>query len=137
MVSRPLGRGSYAQAAQRSGATARVRSLAWLVFGIVALAALSACAREWAPRAEQVAGGWEKEEDTLPPIHLLLWLERDTLRARLRLSGSESAGTATVDGTELRLRLAGRPDVLVGEFLSETELRFELGTKAYRLRRKS
>src|SRR5688572_28199449 len=86
----------------------------------------------------QVTGDWEKEEQTLPPIHLRLWLERDTLRARLRLSGSESFGTGTFDGRMLRLDLADRAQPLRGELLSvdELELRFTGSADAYRLLRK-
>ena len=88
------------------------------------------------PLLSQITGDWEKQEETLPPIQLRLWIERDTLRARLRLSGSESAGTATLHGRELRLRLSGRPEQLTGEFVSpkELELRFARGTQTYRLR---
>lgn len=93
---------------------------------------------EAAPDAEQLTGDWEKEEQTLPPIHLRLWLERDTLRARLRLSGSESFGTGTFDGRTLRLELSGRAGPIVAELISanEFELRFADGTAAYRLKRK-
>ncbi len=83
---------------------------------------------------EQVIGAWEKDDDTLPPVHLRLWLERDTLRARLRLSGSESAGTATIQGSEIQLRLSGRDVTIVGEFISKTELRLGLGGRSYLLR---
>jgi hypothetical protein len=91
-----------------------------------------------APDAARVTGDWEKEEQTLPPIHLRLWLERDTLRARLRLSGSESFGTGTFDGRTLRLYLSGRAGPLEADLVSANELtlRFGEGTDAYRLRRK-
>ncbi len=93
---------------------------------------------ESAPDSARVTGEWEKEEQTLPPIHLRLWLERDTLRVRLRLSGSESFGTGTFDGRTLRLDLAGRAGPISAQFTSadELELRFAEGTDAYRLRRK-
>jgi hypothetical protein len=85
-----------------------------------------------------VTGDWEKEEQTLPPIHLRLWLERDTLRARLRLSGSESFGTGAFDGRTLRLDLSGRPAPMRAELTSADalELRLAEGTDAYLLRRR-
>jgi heat shock protein HslJ len=88
-------------------------------------------------RAEDLTGDWEKMETTLPPIQLRIWLERDTLRARLRLSGSESTGTATIVGSELRLTLTGRGEQLTGTLVSPNELalRFSSGAPAYRLRR--
>jgi heat shock protein HslJ len=88
------------------------------------------------PQLEQVAGEWEKREETLPPIHLTLRVERDTLRARLRLSGSESTGMATFDGRHLRLALDGRPPMRA-ELVSATELllRFTADGEVYRLRR--
>src|SRR5688500_5212295 len=93
---------------------------------------------EAAPAAERVTGDWEKEEQTLPPIHLRLWLEHDTLRARLRLSGSESFGTGTFDGRMLRLDLAGRTGPIRVELISanELELRFAEGREVYRLSKK-
>ena len=93
---------------------------------------------ESAPDSARVTGEWEKEEQTLPPIHLRLWLERDTLRARLRLSGSESFGIGTFDGRTLRLDLSGRAQPIRAELVSENELELRLaeGTDAYRLRRK-
>lgn len=89
------------------------------------------------PGPEQMTGDWEKQEQTLPPIHLRLWLERDTLRARLRLSGSESIGTARLDGRELRLILSGRAEQFTGTLISpnELELRFGRGGRTYRLRK--
>ena len=106
------------------------------VAGIIAAIAVIACRAPALPGPEQVTGEWEKQEQTLPPIHLRLWLERDTLRARLRLSGSESTGTATFDGRELHLALSGR-EPLTGQLISpdELELRFSSGARAYRLRR--
>ena len=90
------------------------------------------------PRAEDITGDWEKLENTLPPIQLRLWVERDTLRARLRLSGSESIGTATIVGRELRLTLAGRTEQLTGELVSPNELELHFPRpSSYRLRRRN
>jgi heat shock protein HslJ len=89
-----------------------------------------------ARHAAQVTGEWEKEEQTLPPIHLRLWVERDTLRARLRLSGSESFGIASFDGRALRLDLSGRARPLEAELVAPNELELRLGARGYRLRRR-
>lgn len=88
--------------------------------------------------AAQLAGDWEKEEQTLPPIHLRLWLDGDSLRARLRLSGSESFGVARFDGRALRIDLSGRAEPLLGELIAtnELELRLTRGARGYLLRRK-
>jgi hypothetical protein len=110
-----------------------MRRLLWVASTI----SIMACRPVPHPGPEEMTGDWEKQEQTLPPIHLRLWLERDTLRARLRLSGSESTGTATVDGRELRLDLSGRAEGLTGTLISanELELRFGRGGRAYRLRK--
>jgi len=86
--------------------------------------------------AAQVTGDWEKEEQTLPPIHLRLWIDGDTLRARLRLSGSEAFGIASFDGRALRLELSGRPEPLTAQLVATNELELGLGSRTYRLRRK-
>ena len=88
---------------------------------------------------EDITGDWEKQEQTLPPIHLRLWLERDTLRARLRLSGSESFGTARLDGRQLHLDLSGRAERLEGTLISTNEIELRLGRtgEGYRLRRRT
>ena len=125
---------SSLQTRNRSLARSAIAALALLGAGS-AVQVVSACAPTLSPGVEEVVGDWERDEDTLPPIHLRLWVERDTLRARLRLSGSESIGVATLDGSALRLRLSGRPETLVGEFRSKTELELGLGQQFYRLRK--
>jgi hypothetical protein len=110
-----------------------VRRLLWAA----AAATIIACRLSASPAREEIIGEWEKQEQTLPPIHLSLWLERDTLRARLRLSGSESIGTARLAGRELRLDLSGRAEQLTGTLVSanELELRFARAGEGYRLRK--
>ncbi|HVE80061.1 MAG TPA: META domain-containing protein [Gemmatimonadaceae bacterium] len=90
------------------------------------------------PRLDQVVGDWEKPEETLPPIALTLRRDGDAMRARLRLSGSESSGRAVLEGTVLRLDLEGRPRQITGELVSLTELRLLLDPAAapYRLVKK-
>jgi len=109
-----------------------LRRLLW----VAGAATIIACRLSASPAMEDITGEWEKQEQTLPPIHLRLWLDRDTLRARLRLSGSESTGKATLNGRELRLDLSGRAEQLTGTLISanELELRFAPG-RAYRLRK--
>ena len=87
---------------------------------------------------EDVVGEWEKIEQTLPPIHLRLWLDRDTLRARLRLSGRESHGTATFDGANLQVDLGQRGGRLTGVPVKadELEVRLPPGSTAYRLKKR-
>ena len=110
----------------------------WRLLVTGSLAAFMACARQSSPRIADVVGSWEKEEQTLPPISLDLSSDGDLLRARLRLSGSESNGTAVLDGSTLRLSLQGR-EKLSGEFVSMTELRlrFGSGADAYILRKQN
>ena len=90
-------------------------------------------------RPDAVIGEWEKEEQTLPPIHLRLWVDGDILRARLRLSGRESIGTATFNGKELRVDLGQRWERLTGVLVTanELDLRFATTGRAYRLRKRN
>ena len=85
-------------------------------------------------RVADVVGQWIKVEKSLPPIDLLLSRDGDIVRARLRLSGSESNGTATVDGSQVTLRFPDRGDI-VGKFVSESELelQFDLPPQQQRL----
>jgi hypothetical protein len=95
-----------------------------------------ACRLSPSPGVEEITGEWEKQEQTLPPIHLSLWVERDTLRARLRLSGSESFGTAKLDGRALHLDLSGR-EQLTAKLVSTNQLELRLARtgEGYRLRK--
>lgn len=88
---------------------------------------------------EDVVGEWEKIEQTLPPIHLRLWLDRDTLRARLRLSGRELHGTATFNGTDVQVDLGQPGERLTGVLVKagELEVRLPPGSTAYRLRKRN
>lgn len=106
---------------------ARAVSLAGMAFVL-------ACSGNLAPTTDEVLGEWEKQDDKLPPISLTLARDGGGVRVRLRLSGVEVHGTATVDGRSLRVTLPNRPE-LVGEFQSRTELtlRFEAGGPTYLL----
>jgi hypothetical protein len=90
-------------------------------------------------RVSDVVGQWIKVDKSLPPIDLLLTRDGDIVRARLRLSGSESNGTATVDGSEVTLRFPDRSNPIVGKFLSESELelQFDLPAPQQRLRKQT
>ena len=114
-----------------------IGSASALLYTLIAIAVIFGCTSTATVRVEQVTGEWEKHDDRLPPIHLRLWLERDTLRARLRLSGTESSGTAKLEGNLLRLDLSRGGEPMEGEFLSPTELELRFGLNPYRLRKKS
>jgi hypothetical protein len=87
-----------------------------------------ACQRPAAPRVvDDIAGDWQKLEKSMPPIDLTLTRTGSDLRARLRLSGRESFGTATLDGTHLRIKLDDQMEPLTGELLSNVELTLKLG----------
>jgi hypothetical protein len=90
-------------------------------------------------RVSDIVGQWTKVDKSLPPIDLLLTRDGDIVRARLRLSGSELNGTATVDGSEVTLRFPDRSNPLVGKFLSESELelQFDLPAPQQRLRKQT
>ena len=109
-----------------------------LLIGALALAACNGSSTPNAPavalRVTDVAGHWLKVEKSLPPIDLLLTRDGDVIRARLRLSGIETNGTATLDGTKLTLRFPDRAE-LAGTFLSESELelQFDLPPQQQRL----
>jgi len=95
---------------------------------ILSALVLAACQRPVGPRVDDVAGDWLKLEQSLPPVDLTLTRSGSELRARLRLSGRESFGTATLDGTKLRITLEGQTEPLVGEFVSNVELTLEFGS---------
>ena len=107
-----------------------------LLIGILALAACNGSSTPNSPtlRVADVVGQWRKVEKSLPPIDLLLTRDGDVIRARLRLSGIEANGTATVDGTQITLRFPDRAE-LVGKFISdsELELQFDLPPQEQRL----
>ena len=95
---------------------------------ILSALVLAACQRPAAPRVDDVAGDWLKLEKSMPPVDLTLTRSGSDLRARLRLSGRESFGTATVDGMNLRITFDGQGEPLVGEFVSNVELTLKLGS---------
>jgi hypothetical protein len=124
-------RGSNPRSLKRG--TVALRRLLWAA----SAATIIACRLSPSPGVEDITGDWEKQGQTLPPIHLSLWLERDTLRARLRLSGSESTGTARLDGRVLHVDLSGRAEQLTGRLISAStlELRRTRTGEVYRLRK--
>jgi hypothetical protein len=81
-------------------------------------------------RAADVAGSWGRPGDAFPPVNLTLSDSAGALRARLQLSGTDARGSATLNGTRLRLTLDGHPNDITGEFVSTTELRLEFGSSA-------
>ena len=97
---------------------------------LIALVA-AACQRPAAPataRVDDIAGQWLKLEKSLPPVDLTLTRTGDELRARLRLSGIEAFGTATLDGTQLRIKFGDQAEPLVGELVSSTEMTLKIGS---------
>lgn len=101
---------------------------------LIALVA-AACNRPVAPSAEDIAGSWLKLEKSMPPVDLLLTRTGGELRARLRLSGREAFGIATLDGTHLRIKLDDQVEPLLGELVSDVEMTIKIGspTDAQRL----
>lgn len=101
---------------------------------LTGMAFIVACSGSLAPTTDEILGDWQKQDDKLPPISLMLARDGEVVRARLRLSGVEVHGTAIVDRRSLRVALPGRPE-LTGEFASSTELtvRFEATGPAYLL----
>jgi hypothetical protein len=85
---------------------------------------LTGCANP-APGPDDAVGEWEKVDNLLPPINLLLSKTGDSIVARLRLSGVELHGTATIDDRKLRLSFPDRQDV-TGEFTSRNELKLRV-----------
>lgn len=85
-----------------------------------------ACCRESTMTAGDVSGSWARRGDSLPPISLTLSDSGAVLSARLRLSGIDARGTATLEGNTLRVILPGRPEVH-GEFISRDELQLLRG----------
>jgi hypothetical protein len=77
---------------------------------------------------DDVLGEWEKEDNSLPPIHIVLSRDGTRILARIRLSGVDLNGTATLDGNQLRIRLAGREE-LTGTFNSRNLLNLRWGER--------
>jgi hypothetical protein len=95
-----------------------------------------ACGGPAAPTAADVTGEWLKEDQSLPPVSLMLTRDSSAgLRARLRLSGVEAFGNATLSGDQISIAFDGRPP-LTGAFISSTELDLSFGaSNTYRLRK--
>jgi hypothetical protein len=64
----------------------------------VLLIVLDSCVKTPAPVGDEILGEWEKQDDLLPPINLVLSREGTTILGRLRLSGREANGIASVEG---------------------------------------
>jgi hypothetical protein len=94
----------------------------------VLLIVLSSCVKTPAPVSDDILGEWEKQDELLPPITLVLSREGTTIFGRLRLSGRESHGIALVEGERFRLKLAGQQEVS-GQLVSQYELRLHLSDK--------
>ena len=111
-----------------------------LLIGVLALAACNGSSTPNSPtlRVADVVGQWIKVDKSLPPIDLLFTRDGDIVRARLRLSGVEANGTATVDGTQVTLRFPDRAEI-VGKFVSESELelQFDLPPQQQRLQKQT
>ena len=109
-----------------------------IVAGFSIIAALSAgCNDTAAPvTTANIVGEWVKMDPSLPPVNLSITRDGSGLHARLRLSGVEANGTATVDGRRLTLALQGHAEAMVGEVVSDTELDLQLAPGAsYRLQK--
>ncbi len=79
-----------------------------------------------APAADTLVGSWQKDDTSLPPITLTVSREGSDLRARLRLSGTESNGVIVRDGTHIIITLEGSRGILTGELLSASDLELSL-----------
>src|SRR5262245_31309726 len=109
-----------------------------IVTGFTIIAALSAgCNDAVGPVASaNIVGDWAKMDNSLPPVNLSITRDGAALHARLRLSGVEANGTATVDGRRLTLALQGRAEAMLGEVVSDTQLDLQLAPGAsYRLQK--
>jgi hypothetical protein len=100
------------------------------------IATIVSCNGVGTPNTQDVVGEWERPVDSLPPINLVLTPEGSALRARLRLSGVERFGQATIDSEALRIRFDDG-GALDGRFTSATELivQFPSNGRSYRLRK--
>ena len=109
-----------------------------IVIGYTIVAALSAGCNDTASpvTTANIVGEWLKMDKALPPVNLSITRDGPGLHARLRLSGIEANGTATVDGSHLTLVLQGRTEAMLGEVVSDTELDLQLAPGAtYRLQK--
>ena len=115
--------------APRRGAVATLTALL--------IAAIASCNPASTPSPETVVGEWEVPTGSFPPINLVLTPEASELRARLRLSGVERHGHATITGTTLRIAFDDGV-VLDGRFTSRTQLILSFGSsgRTYRLQKR-
>jgi hypothetical protein len=95
------------------------------ISAILLVLVLTSCGSSPAPNADELLGEWEKPDNLLPPINLVLSANNGRIDARLRLSGVEANGTATLLDGHLRLTFPDRRD-MVGELISKNELRLRL-----------
>ena len=103
---------------------------------ITLIIVLGGCGASLTPNPDEVMGEWEKADDLLPPINLVLSKDDHRILARLRLSWVELSGTALVERMTLRLTFPDRPEIF-GEFVttSELKLRFEAGGPEFLLKK--
>ena len=94
--------------------------------GVAALILCAACHTTTTLSTEDIIGEWVKPGQKLPPVSLLISAEGPRLRARLRLSGTDRAGSAKVTGTRLKLKLGDPESTLEGQFISKTDLEIRL-----------
>ena len=93
-----------------------------ILFALIAVA----CQRPVAPGSADITGDWLKLDKSMPPVGLTITRDGGDLRARLRLSGREAFGTATLNGTHLRITLEDQAEPLLCELLSDVELTLKL-----------
>ena len=98
---------------------------------VILVAVMTSCADNGITE-DEVLGEWEKQGDSLPPIHLVLSKDRTRMLARLRLSGVDLSGNAILEGAQLRLILAGR-EPMIGQFVSMSTLKLRLGDRDFLL----
>ena len=91
------------------------------------IAAMASCEPVHTPSPETVVGEWERPTESLPPINLVFTSDASELRARLRLSGVERHGRATITGTTLRIAFDDG-GVLDGSFTSRTQMILTFGS---------
>jgi len=96
--------------------------LAFLLF-----AAMASCV-DSSILVDDVLGEWEKEDNSLPPIHIVLSRDGTRILARIRLSGVDLNGMATLDGNQLLMRFDGREEI-TGTFSSRNLLNLRLGER--------
>jgi|SRR5688572_24237412 len=95
------------------------------LFSVVLIVAFLTSCGDNAIQPDDVLGEWEKQEDSLPPVNLVLSREGGRLLARLRLSGVELNGTARLEDSQLYLEFPNR-EPMTGEFTSGSSLNLRL-----------